>query len=96
MIREKVRAGGSDDQMRRILVARYGEYVLMKPPLRLGLALWGGPFLLVGLGAGLLLTRLRTVRPKSRPNGPEEASGTVGSRPPDMIAPATGRNAGKR
>ena len=55
IVRERVAAGDTDDQVRTHLVARYGDWVLMRPPLRLGtLALWGGPPLLLIIG-GLAL-----------------------------------------
>ncbi|WP_394764162.1 cytochrome c-type biogenesis protein [Phenylobacterium sp.] len=60
VVREQVKAGRSDAEIKRFLTDRYGEFVLMTPAFSLGnLALWGGPFLVVVLGAGLLLGRLR-------------------------------------
>lgn len=60
IVREQVRAGRSDAEIRSFLVARYGQFVLLKPPFDAGnLALWLGPFAVVLLGAGLLLLRLR-------------------------------------
>ena len=67
VVREQVNAGKSDVEIKHFLTDRYGEFVLMTPAFSLGnLALWGGPFLVVVLGAGLLATRLR-----SRPGEPE-------------------------
>jgi len=55
LVREEIAAGRSDAQIRAGLVDRYGDYVLFKPPVRIGTwLLWFGPFLLV-LGAGLVL-----------------------------------------
>lgn len=55
LVREEIAAGRSDTQIRAGLVARYGDYVLFKPPVRIGTwLLWFGPFLLV-LAAGLVL-----------------------------------------
>jgi cytochrome c-type biogenesis protein CcmH len=54
ILRERIAAGDTDDQAVAYLVARYGSFVQMKPPLRADtLALWFGPLavLLVG-GAG--------------------------------------------
>jgi cytochrome c-type biogenesis protein CcmH len=60
VVREQVRAGRSDAEIKRFLTDRYGEFVLMTPVFSwLNLALWTGPFLVVVLGAGLLLSRLR-------------------------------------
>jgi cytochrome c-type biogenesis protein CcmH len=59
IVRAQVRAGRSDAQIRAYLVARYGEFVLLKPRLSLGNALlWLGPFALAGGGLiGLALRR---------------------------------------
>jgi cytochrome c-type biogenesis protein CcmH len=60
VVREQVRAGRSDAEVKRFLTDRYGEFVLLTPAFSwMNLALWGGPFAVVLLGAGLLLTRLR-------------------------------------
>lgn len=59
-VREQVAAGRSDAEIKRFLTDRYGEFVLMKPKFSvMNLALWAGPFLVVVLGAGLLVGRLR-------------------------------------
>lgn len=59
LVREEVAAGRSDDQVRADLVRRYGDFVLFKPPVRVGTwLLWFGPFALVVL-AGLVLLALR-------------------------------------
>ncbi len=59
-IREQVKAGRSDAEIKRFLTDRYGEFVLMTPKMSwMNLTLWAGPFLVVVLGAGLLLGRLR-------------------------------------
>jgi cytochrome c-type biogenesis protein CcmH len=55
IVRERVAAGDTDDQVRAHLVARYGDWVLMRPPVKLStLALWAGPPVLLILG-GLTL-----------------------------------------
>ena len=46
----------SDAEIIEFMVARYGDFVLYKPPLnRWTLLLWFGPFLLVGVGAVILV-----------------------------------------
>ena len=63
VVREQVRLGRSDDQIKRFLTDRYGEFVLLTPRFSLAnLALWGGPFVVVIFGAGLLVARLRNRR----------------------------------
>jgi len=60
LVREQVRRGRSDAEIKRYLTDRYGEFVLLTPAFSIGnLALWGGPFLVTGLGLLLLLGRLR-------------------------------------
>lgn len=59
LVRERLKAGDSDEAVRSFVVARYGEFVLLKPPLSLHtLALWLAPFLVLLLGLGL---GLRTI-----------------------------------
>jgi cytochrome c-type biogenesis protein CcmH len=60
VVRDQVRQGRSDAEIKRFLTDRYGEFVLMTPAFSwVNLALWGGPFLVVLLGGGLLVARLR-------------------------------------
>jgi cytochrome c-type biogenesis protein CcmH len=56
-VREQMRAGKSDAEIKDWLTQRYGDFVLYRTPLRSGTwLLWFGPFLLlVGGVAGLLL-----------------------------------------
>jgi cytochrome c-type biogenesis protein CcmH len=64
IVREQVKAGRSEDQIKAFLTDRYGEFVLLTPAFSLGnLALWGGPFIVVVLGGVLLFRRLRTRTP---------------------------------
>jgi cytochrome c-type biogenesis protein CcmH len=64
VVREQVAAGKSDAEIKRYLTDRYGEFVLLTPKFSMGnLVLWGGPFLVVILGAGLLAARLRNRLP---------------------------------
>ena len=64
LVRDQIRSGKSDDQVRTYLTDRYGEFVLLKPAFSWGNAvLWGAPFLIVILGVLLLLRNLRTPRP---------------------------------
>ncbi len=54
-IRSEVAAGRTDVQIRDFLVARYGDVILMEPPLNAQtLALWALPFLMLGAGALLM------------------------------------------
>ncbi|HRO32146.1 MAG TPA: cytochrome c-type biogenesis protein CcmH [Brevundimonas sp.] len=60
LVREEIAAGRTDTQIRDGLVDRYGDYVLFKPPVRMGTwLLWFGPFLLVLVAGAALLLRGR-------------------------------------
>ena len=49
LVREHMIAGESDQQIKSYLVARFGNFVLMKPPLESDTwLLWLGPFLVLG------------------------------------------------
>jgi cytochrome c-type biogenesis protein CcmH len=63
----RVVAGDSDREITDFLVARYGDFVLYRPPLSaLSVALWVGPFLLLGVGA-LVVWRIVRRRRGPRP-----------------------------
>lgn len=50
-LRERLQAGDTDEEAVAWLVDRYGDYVLLKPPLEAStLALWLGPLVIVLLG----------------------------------------------
>jgi cytochrome c-type biogenesis protein CcmH len=54
LIHQHIAAGESDDAVKRYLVARYGDFILMKPPLeRDTFLLWFGPALVLLVGAGV-------------------------------------------
>ena len=60
LIRERLTAGDSDDQVKAYLVDRYGEFVLFRPPFKPGTyLLWFGPPLLFVLGLIGVLAYLR-------------------------------------
>lgn len=74
LVREEVKAGKTDDQIRTHLTARYGEFVLLKPAFSWSNAgLWIGPFLVVALGLWLLFRRLRN-RTAEETLSPEETA----------------------
>lgn len=58
LIRERLTRGDSDQQIKDFVVARYGDYVLLKPRLNARTAvLWAAPFLIVLAGLGFMLWR---------------------------------------
>jgi cytochrome c-type biogenesis protein CcmH len=59
-IREQLAAGKSEGDVIDFMVARYGDFVLYRPPLKAStLLLWGGPFLFLLIGVWLLIRRVR-------------------------------------
>ncbi|MCW5622516.1 MAG: cytochrome c-type biogenesis protein CcmH [Burkholderiales bacterium] len=63
-VREQIVAGKSDAEIRAWLTARYGDFVLYRPPLKATtVLLWAGPvLLLIAALAGLFLTLRRRRR----------------------------------
>jgi cytochrome c-type biogenesis protein CcmH len=58
-IREQLRKGSSDREVVDYLVARYGDFVLYRPPLKATtFLLWFGPLLLFAIGFAVLFRRL--------------------------------------
>ena len=61
LIREHLTKGDSDTQIRDFIVARYGEFVLLKPRLTPHTAiLWATPFLIILVGFAVILGRRKT------------------------------------
>ena len=60
LVRERIAAGQTPDQVRDYLVSRYGDWVTFAPPVRgaTGL-LWAAPLLFLGLGAALAVRSFR-------------------------------------
>lgn len=72
VVREQIAAGRTDQEIRDFLVARYGEFALLKPAVSAPNAvLWGAPILVLLVGGGLLVLRLRQ-RPQAAALSPEE------------------------
>ena len=73
LVRERLQAGESDQQVINFLVARYGEFVLLRPRFSWHTALlWlGPPGVLIGGALVLLLVAWRRSRPGSPPPGRE-------------------------
>lgn len=76
ILRERIAAGDTDDAAMGYIVARYGSFVQMKPPLRGDtLALWFGPAILLVLGAAGAVVYMRGRSPASAaPLTPAEES----------------------
>lgn len=53
LVRERMTAGDSDTEVKAYLVARYGDFVLLEPPVKPSTyLLWFGPALMLLLGVG--------------------------------------------
>src|SRR5579862_8836658 len=63
IVRERLKAGDTDEQVKTYIVHRYGSYVLLKPPFEPATVfLWFGPLLVLiagGTGSWLYLRRRR-------------------------------------
>jgi cytochrome c-type biogenesis protein CcmH len=60
LVRERLVAGDTDKQVMDFVVARYGEYVLLRPPLGWHtIALWLAPLLVLCSALAWILARLR-------------------------------------
>ena len=67
-----VEDGRSEDEIAGFMVARYGDFVLYRPPLRGDtILLWAGPFLLAAIGLTVLAVHLR--RRRHAPAAPLDA-----------------------
>lgn len=73
-VREQLAAGKSEQEVVDYMVARYGDFVLYKPPVKnTTLILWAGPGVLLVAGLGWLGWRLASRRREPAPDlSPEE------------------------
>lgn len=63
LVRERLTAGDSDAAVRDFVVARYGEFVLLRPPFTLRtLLLWAAPFLILLAGLAFVWRRGRQMK----------------------------------
>ena len=75
LVRERLAAGDTPDQVRRYMTDRYGNFVLMKPPLQVDtLLLWFGPALFGIIAAmGFVVYLRRGARSLATPEPLSEA-----------------------
>jgi cytochrome c-type biogenesis protein CcmH len=60
LLRERIAAGDDDATIKRDLVARYGDFILLQPPFNpRTLVLWSAPFVLLAVGGWVLFRRSR-------------------------------------
>ena len=76
LIRERISVGDSDPQVLQFMVSRYGDFILLRPPVKPATyVLWASPFavLLLGAAAAALYYRRRRRAPETAaPLSPEE------------------------
>jgi cytochrome c-type biogenesis protein CcmH len=73
LVRERVLAGDADAQVIDYVVARYGNFVLLRPPFQPDTwALWIAPFAVLVLASGGLLLQMRGRKQAPRPLTPDE------------------------
>lgn len=74
LVRERIKAGDSDAEVRDFLVARYGEFILLAPRFRPGTALlWGLPLLILLIAAvKIMVTVARRREAAPPPLSPQE------------------------
>jgi cytochrome c-type biogenesis protein CcmH len=85
-IRDRMQQGESEGQIVDFMVARYGEFVLYRPPMKAAtLVLWFGPALLVATGLYLLFAHVR----RRRTAGETELSAAERERAARLLAAGT-------
>jgi cytochrome c-type biogenesis protein CcmH len=68
LVRERLVAGDTDEAVLRYVTQRYGDYVLLKPPVREDtLVLWYGPFAILAAALAGAAVYLRRRRPAAGP-----------------------------
>jgi cytochrome c-type biogenesis protein CcmH len=78
LVRERIRAGDSDEEIIAFLTTRYGDFILLRPPVTPAtFGLWFGPaavLVVAGLGIAIYLRRRRGAgtRPESAPLSEDE------------------------
>jgi cytochrome c-type biogenesis protein CcmH len=66
LVRQQIAAGKSDTQIQDFLVARYGDFILMKPPVQPDTwLLWLGPFLVLGIGGAVAWVTVKKAAARS-------------------------------
>jgi cytochrome c-type biogenesis protein CcmH len=60
LVRDRIAMGDSDDATIRYIVERYGDWVLLRPPVKAGtILLWLGPVLFLALAVMLIIVWYR-------------------------------------
>jgi cytochrome c-type biogenesis protein CcmH len=97
LVRERLKAGDSDDKVLNFLTARYGEFVLLKPRLGWETAiLWLAPAAVLGLGVFILVFSLRRRRRQTAgvPSDQPQLSDEECARLAELLGPAASSTGG--
>jgi cytochrome c-type biogenesis protein CcmH len=72
IIRERLAAGDTPDQVRAYFVERYGQWILLAPPRRgFDLLVWIAPFAALAVGLVVVFATIRRWSRRARPARPE-------------------------
>ena len=83
-VRSRMAAGESDEQIKKFLVDRYGNFVIYRPPFNAAtLLLWLGPLLLALIGIFAVWRAMRASRAGNETAGAEDET----AQPPEESAP---------
>ena len=75
LVRERLKSGDSDQQILDFLIARYGDFILLRPRVKpTNYVLWFGPALVFAVGAGGLAVFVRRRRGRAAENAPAPLS----------------------
>jgi cytochrome c-type biogenesis protein CcmH len=73
LVRERIEAGDSDATVRDYLVARYGDFILLKPPISPSTALlWLTPAIVLAVGCAIAFVRRARIPAEERLSAGEE------------------------
>jgi len=97
IVRAQIAAGRTDADVRAYLVQRYGQFILLTPPLNPGnLALWLTPFAVILLGGGYLWIKSRqpAVEAPGLTEEEQRALEALDAEDRDMVPPHGGSTGG--
>jgi cytochrome c-type biogenesis protein CcmH len=97
VVRERIVAGESDGEILGFLKDRYGEFVLLRPPVQPSTyLLWFGPAAVLLLGGGLVAAFYRGRRQSPEAAAPEQLSREERARLKRLLAAAPAEGGGRR
>jgi cytochrome c-type biogenesis protein CcmH len=60
LVRQRLQAGDTDEQVRQYLQARYGDFILLNPPMeQKTILLWLTPLIMLGIGLSVAVAFIR-------------------------------------